>query len=228
MTTFYYSEFNESQLGGGGYSAQDLYFFHINEFILNNNDSFSTTLPTGTLNTNFQFEDIFLTTNPNEVSGQGVFLGLGPETLAQTTLQSGPLYRFVSPQLAAQTINAQTWNLISYVSESAAQANMFAALAISVYNFNTSTLRGRIWNSSAAVGAEFPTSPANRTFSVSGSSVACEDGDSIVFELWYRATQGKATTYQFVGYFGDTTTTSQINCPQNLQFYNRKRRISIS
>lgn len=215
MTVFYVS------IDGFNGSDQDRYFdYSIGQYTT----SKSLVLPTGT-DAGFFPQTFTLTTDSARATGS--VLDVLQSTLAQTTLQSGWMGKVFSNQLAAQTITAQNWTVTFGFSEENAQANAFAALSIIVWNPNTDTVRGRIYDNAAALGAEWPTAFGTRSFTVAGSAVTCQDGDIIVVEIWFRATQGKAVSY-LLAVNTTASTATQVSCPQNLLFYKRKRRISVT
>lgn len=188
----------------------------------------SVEMPTGTTNTN----------RTSDIAGTGPYnltlsYGVAPNnddirfaTLAQTTLQSGLFGSFSTIPLGAQSIAAGTWSFSLGAYETANQANAFFVVIIYIWRPSTSTKVSTIYDNSAALGTEF-VGGGMVNFSVSGSSATVEEGDLLVIEVWYRAIQSKAATYNI---WFDTTFygTSYVNPPQNIVFIQRRRAAILS
>ncbi len=139
-------------------------------------------------------------------------------TLAQTARQSGYFGIFTSEPLAAQTISAQTWQVVLRRRESNAAANAFLAASIYIWRPSTSSVVGFIFDNNAQQGAEWGTTFATITYNLAGSSVTCADGDVLVIEPWYTAAQGMGTTYTVEIQYNNLLF-SYLDSPQTLTFY---------
>lgn len=115
-------------------------------------------------------------------------------SLAQTARQSARLGYMWIP-LNAGTVPAGTYRLQALVSEGNAAANTFLGLSIYVWRPSTTSVVGRVYDSTAELGTEFPTTAAEITWSVTGSAVTCQSGDYLIVEIWLTAAQGMATAY---------------------------------
>lgn len=134
---------------------------------------------------------------------------------------------FSSEALAAQTITAQTWTVAIKHSQDSAFANSFIVLSLYVFR-EPSTIVGFIYDSDAALGAEWANNGAGRVATFSGSGVTVQAGDYLVFEAWrHTSGQGMNMTYiQTLFYNGTVDVTegstasaaSYIETPQNLVF----------
>lgn len=180
----------------------------------------STALPVGDSNSSSP-GSYFLSTTIG--AGQG---SIGYTTLASSTQQSGVARRWYSRQLLPQTITAQTWTFFFGASESNNNANAFTSLSVYVWNPVGSSVRGFIYDNSAALGTEWATSASAQSVTFSGSAVTASDNDILVIEWWNNATQSMATSYTLTQYYGgtDATTTgtgnssiaTYLETPQNL------------
>lgn len=153
-------------------------------------ESKSAALPVGTNNS--------LTINDNESLSliQGTSdIRVNITSLAQIAQQSGRFARFTSDRLASQVITSDTWSYGIRRQESNSNANTFLALSVYVWRPSTSSVVGYIYDSSAQLGVEWPTSILLLTGSFSGSTVTCNNGDVLVCEVWYTAVQGKSVSY---------------------------------
>lgn len=184
----------------------------------------STTLPTGTHNTNSPsglYDDGLL--NPNTgFTGSGA---VSFTSLAQTARQSGRYAIMASSELAAQTISSGTWTFNCYSGESASQANAYFALCVYIWRPSTSSVVGFIYNSAAELGTEWTIAGGFVNFTFSGSSVTAQANDVLVLEVWYTSAQAKAASYTLNAYFDDQ---EYIDAPQNILFFRSKRAIVIS
>lgn len=182
----------------------------------------SVALPTGTNNSNTldDSESLLLTAN-NSLTTVSI------TSLAQLTAQSGRFARFTSDRLTAQTISANTWTIVLDTRESNANAEAFLALSIYVWRPRTGTRVGFIYDSAAQLGVEWTITASTITYTVSGSSIAINEGDVIVAEIWYTSTQLKATSYQ--NEIRYNTSSQYLETPQNLTFfvYQEKRSMWI-
>ena len=98
-------------------------------------------------------------------------------------------------ELGAQTIPAGTWSVAVRGDQSNAAANAFFCLSIYVWRPSTSTVVGRIYDSTTELSTELSSTLQSRLASVSGSSVVAANGDVLIVELWYSATQGSSKSY---------------------------------
>ncbi len=144
--------------------------------------------------------------------------------------------KFISDPLEAQTITAETWDFRLGIAESNSNMNLLGINPVELYVWRPSTgaLVNYISDSATLTGFAEPsainTNKLNKG-TVSGSSVTVQEGDVIIFELWFRLTQGTSTAYNATAYFDGTTeyvsdasnTTvsdiaSYIETPQDLTF----------
>lgn len=95
-------------------------------------------------------------------------------------------FRFVSPELAAQTLSAVNWMIVWTNGESAADADSFPKVHIYVMKPD-GTVRGTLLADQVS-GTESPTSGQMRNDSYTVSSVVCSAGDRIVVEQGARHT----------------------------------------
>jgi hypothetical protein len=172
----------------------------------------SVALPSGTDNSNTvdDSESLLLTANNTATT-------ITIDSVAQLSAQSGRFARFTSNRLFAQTINANTWTIAVDTREGNNNANTFLALSIYVWRPSTNTRVGFIYDSAAQVGIEWTTVLSTVTYTVSGSSIAVNEKDVIVVEIWYTATQDKATSYQ--NQIRYNTSAQYIETPQDLNFF---------
>lgn len=132
------------------------------------------------------------------------------------------LSRFISPYLSAQTINSQNLELHIAGSESNAASNFQISYVVAVWRESTASIVGRLTDL-AVSSAEVGTSPTAATITTSGStSVAVQDGDVIILEVWRDSTaQAMATAYQnSIHYAGTVDDASSVNNAAYLYFPN--------
>lgn len=99
-------------------------------------------------------------------------------------------------QLGSGTVAAGTWRIaVNSAVQANNAANAFLAASIYVWRPSNSSVVGRVYDSATALGTEFATTAATRLVSLTGTAVACQNGDYLVVELWHVATQGGATAY---------------------------------
>lgn len=109
-------------------------------------------------------------------------------------LTSGVIRKWVSPVLAGVNIAAQNWTVAISVAENNAAANQFIALSIYILK-SDGTVRGYIYDSATALGAEFPTTSTARVVTVAGAAVTgVTITDQLVVEVWGTGTQTGTTT----------------------------------
>lgn len=153
----------------------------------------SAVLPSGTLNTNpvERWAELSTAKPVGAVAlASGGFSSLG-QTAAQSALLGTGYY-----QLGSGTVASGTWRIaVNSVVEANANANAFLAASIYVWRPATSTVVGRVYDATTALGAEFGTTATTRLASITGSAVTCQNGDYLVFELWYTASQAATTAY---------------------------------
>jgi hypothetical protein len=107
---------------------------------------------------------------------------------------SGSIRKWVSPVLAAGTISAQNWTINMSVMESNAAANYFLCFSLYVLKAD-GTVRGYIYDSSTALGTEFPTGSTARVATVAGAAVTgVLSTDQLVCEVWGQGIQTLTTT----------------------------------
>src|SRR5574337_1774370 len=165
----------------------------------------STALPVGTFkgNSGTGFEDLSLS------SIKGVATTSATEvlsSLAQTAHQDNYIARFTSSPLAAQTIPAGTWTFALQTSEANNNANSFIIASVYVWRPSTSSVVGYIYDSDTPLGTRWGTTTTGRLVTISGSSVATQAGDVLVFEMWrHAATQAAAAGYAQTLYYDGTT-----------------------
>lgn len=117
-------------------------------------------------------------------------------TAAQTARQSGRFGRLTSERLDTQSWTADTWSVNPGLRrESNAAANAYLALSVYIWRPSTLSRVGFIYDASTQLGAEWPTTAAASTYTISGSAISITAGDVLVVELWYTSAQGMATTY---------------------------------
>ena len=160
-------------------------------------------------------------------------------TTVSTSLQNLYYTRFLSLPLSAQTISANTWDY-----NFAAQTNNLNAnfpvntsgpVYINCYVWRPSTgakvgtiLEGDSVSDFAEVSISAAEKVCNGTFS--GSSLAIQDNDILVFEMIFQVTQSVSNARTNLVYYDgttenttdNTTVSSQasfINTPQTLSFY---------
>jgi hypothetical protein len=156
----------------------------------------STAFPVGT-NNSLAFSRKKMTVTAGNANGNTT-----QNTLAQTTQQSGNHLTFISDALAAQTIAAATWKIGLGAFESNNAANVFLGVALYIWRPSTAAKVATIYDNSTALGTEFPATPSAIVTTFSGSSVTIQDGDVLVCELWYVATQSMATAYNLQSFYG--------------------------
>lgn len=151
----------------------------------------SVALPNGT--------DRSVTTNDSEVLSvtQGATNVLQSiTTAAQTARQSGRFGRLTSERLDTQSWIADTWSVNPGLRrESNTNVNAFLALSIYIWRPSTSSRVGFIYDANTQLGAEWPTTAAASTYTISGSAISITAGDVLVVELWFTAAQAMATSY---------------------------------
>lgn len=162
----------------------------------------STALPVGTANSQaFQRGVLSVTKGTSQTTNNQI-------TLAQVAQQSGlpsVMSCFISAPLAAQTIPAATWTFAFAAAEGSTSANAFMACAVYVWRPGTGAKVGTIYDAATLLGTEWATSETGRVVTFSGASLAIQDGDVIILEAWYVATQSMATAYALNWSFDGTT-----------------------
>lgn len=148
-------------------------------------------------------------------------------SLVQTAHQDNFFTSFSSKALAAQTIEANTWELGCNVRHGNAAANFFMGISLYVFR-EPGTVVGFVSDTDDNHGAEWPTTGGGlgRIASFSGSEVISLANDYLVLEFWAHATQGMAMAYDIeLRYDGATKVTegtsnegSYLETPQNLTF----------
>lgn len=166
-------------------------------------------------------------------------------SLAQTSLQSGNIDIWVSDPLNSQTISSNTWTLFLKTKEEDAAANANSAASVYIWRPSQSIVVGYIYDSINVLNFPYQTGgsanewsssyPTAAAATFSGSQVIANEGDVLVYEVWYRASQSKASSYYLDIYYngtddtttGDanTSTASYIETPQNLNFMTSKSSI---
>lgn len=107
---------------------------------------------------------------------------------------SGVIRKWVSAVLGGANIAAQNWTVGMSVAENNAAANYFLCLSIYVLK-SDGTVRGYIYDSSTALGAEFPTSSTGRVVTVAGAAVTgVTNTDQLVVEVWGQGIQTGTTS----------------------------------
>jgi hypothetical protein len=183
----------------------------------------SAALPSGTQNSITTYESQYF--NPIQTTTN---VSASVSSLAQTTAQSGMLARFTTDPLAAQTIGAGTWTTQIRGIESNTNANAFLALSIYIWRPSTTSVVGYIYDSTASLGTEFTGGGGNfQSYNISGSSVTSQRGDVLVAEYWYKATQGKSTSYTVTEQIG-TSDNTYLQAPANILLATDRRGIVIS
>jgi len=186
----------------------------------------STALPVGVFDGNsgagFEDRSLMTTAGGAQVSKSRAALATAAEHDDQY------IARFTLDDLAAQTINANTWIVAVATSEANANANSFTILSLYVWRPSTSSVVGFVYDSDTILGIEWEIAEDGQVLSIAGSSVVCAAGDSLVLEFWrHTAGQGMATPYTQTLYFNGTTdvtetTTSDaasyIETPQTLDY----------
>jgi len=166
----------------------------------------STALPVGTSNQSGAVARDLKTT-----AGTSVTTGvLG--SLAQTAHQDGFFRKWISPELAATSITAQTWTLGLAPSEGNNAGNAFTVCSIYVLK-SDDTVRGFVYDSDTPLGVEWGVAARGQVLTVSGAAVsAVESTDRIVFEMWYHAEQAMAVSYGHdFSYNGTTEIVDGVN-----------------
>lgn len=93
------------------------------------------------------------------------------------------LYRqYISDQIAAQTISAQTLEFQIRASEDDAKGDLYTAIGVRVVSYDGNTVRGTILAVSRDA-TEVATSLTNRRYTATTTEVTAEDGDRIVIEI---------------------------------------------
>lgn len=138
------------------------------------------------------------------------------------------LGRFSSPALLAQTIPAQTWTVGFESLEEDPGQNMFLAVSLYVWNPGGSSVRGRIYDSTAQLGSEWSdTTTPGQVVTFAGSSVAASANDILVLEVWAVSTADTSGGgfFSYFNYNGATTiqagvasgdAKSYLSCPSPL------------
>lgn len=173
----------------------------------------SAKFPWGTNNTTY-------TTGPKYVeigltaSAVSTNTGASWTSLAQTTQQS----TFVGHgymALGAGTFGAGTWTFALSGSENNVSANSYFGVSIYVWRPSTSAVVGFIYDNNVQLGAEWATTTASRTFSVTGANVTATSGDYLIVEFWHTSAQGatmgyaQATSFDAASGTGDFTADGQ-------------------
>lgn len=118
--------------------------------------------------------------------------------------EKGLLYCGVSAPLKAQTITGD-FNVLLFLAESSAAANMFLRVHVWVTQGNSDTPRGTL------VDKVLGTSEISDTWTglaqgfaaaIAMSSLAIQDGDRLVIEVGFLATNTSATSYSLTMYYG--------------------------
>lgn len=120
-------------------------------------------------------------------------------------LTSGVIRKYVSNVLGGTNISAQNWTIDMSVAENNLAANYFLCFSLYVLQ-SGGTVRGYVYDSATALGAEFPTSSTARVATVAGAAVSgVVNTDQLVCEVWGAGTQ-TGTTSRTVTYKWDGTT----------------------
>lgn len=200
----------------------------------------SAALPTGTNNSATISGAKRLSTTKGSTSNS-YFIS----SLAQTSLQSGNIDIWVSDPLNSQTISSNTWTLFLQTREEDPAANANSAASVYIWRPSKSVVVGYIYDSINVLNFSYQTGgsanewsdsyPTAATATFSGNQVVANEGDVLVYEVWYRASQSKASSYSLYIYYNgtnDTTTgdantsaASYIETPQNLSFMTSKSSI---
>ena len=162
----------------------------------------SSVLPVGTFkgNSGTGFEDLSMSS----------IIGASQTTktltsIAQTAHQDNYIARFTSSSLAAQTIPAGTWTFALQTSEANNNANSYIVGSLYIWRPSTSSVVGYVYDSDTPLGTEWGGTTTGRVVTVTGSSVATQSGDVLVFEMWRHAAQAANTGYLQTLYFDGTT-----------------------
>jgi hypothetical protein len=160
-------------------------------------------------------------------------------TNASTSLQNLYYARFISMPLGSQTISANTWDY-----NFAAQCNNLNAnfpvnttgpVYINCYVWRPSTgakvgtiLEGNSASDFAEVSAASAEKVANGTFS--GSSLAIQNDDVLVFEMIFQVTQGSANARTDTVYYDGTTenTTDNTTVSNHASFIQTPQTLSLA
>jgi hypothetical protein len=127
------------------------------------------------------------------------------QTARQSAFLGHAFYR-----LGTQTIPAGTWSFAAVGGETNLAANSFFAVSIYVWRPSNSTVVGSIYDSQTELGTEWSTAATSRLFTVSGSSLATLNGDTLIVEFWYTAAQGMGTSYAQSVFFGANVANSDF------------------
>lgn len=144
------------------------------------------------------------------------FSNIGPTTAFATTTTAGRQTAFLGYgwySLGAQTIAAGTWTFSVQAYESNTAVNGYISCSIYVWRESNSSVVGYIYDGAAQLGTEFIVSgsAAARIVSVSGSSVTAQNGDVLIFELWFTALTTSTMSYNSVAYLGAATSQPDVS-----------------
>lgn len=134
---------------------------------------------------------------------------------------SGVIRKWVSNVLGGGDILPQNWTVGISVLENNAAANYFLALSIYVIKAD-GTVRGFIYDSSTALGAEFPTTSTGRVQTVAGAAVTgVLNTDQLVVEVWGQGIQTLTTsrtiTFKWDGTTDPTDGVTTTDCAAYIQ-----------
>ena len=175
----------------------------------------------------------------NGTIGSGPHVAKSLNTAAQAT-QVLYYTRFISPPLGAQTISANTWDYNFAANENATSGNFpvngtSQPVYINCYVWRPSTgakvgtiLQGNsasVYNEPSALSVA---KVMNGTFS--GTSLAIQDGDVLVFEVMFQISQGNTTSRPDIFYYDGTTenTTANTTVTNHASFIQTPQTLSLS
>lgn len=147
-------------------------------------------------------------------------------TLAQTTAQNAVIARFVSPELAAQTIAAnQVITFRCAASESSTNSDFFAYLQVVLWRPSTGAVVSRLWTAGNGINAPTEagtTQTDTGAVTISNNSAqTVQAGDVLIAEVMRQlATQAMATGYTNTVFYDGTTEGSTTSNAAYLAFTN--------
>jgi hypothetical protein len=134
-----------------------------------------------------------------------------PDTLDHLVNQDAHVCQFVSEPLAAQSIPAQTLQIVIRVAEAHASNNLF--LTWKVYLVDSAGTVGSTILAIRRDGSEMPTSLTNRQDTATSAAVTAVDGDRIVLEVGFGGTpsaSGGVQGHNGSMRFGDASATDLV------------------